>query len=615
MPTPARRTWSLYGFLLVAISGVVVLLTALLVGYADRGHRRATVDLARQLVSVSTDSLYERTIATLEPARSSAAMVAALARGRTEPGAYDEALVRAMTALLHEHPHLFSVYVGDEDGSFLQVRREPSVQTPGCVIDREVLVVRRIDWSDGTGRESRRPLSAACGEAEAATEYDPRRRPWYQLARGGAAWTSPYTLYTSKAPGVTAAHPILGPTGAPSGVAAADVTLGALADFLHAQRPSPGGRALVLDEAARVVVSPEGAPDEPWIRRAVERHGSSGETAFFLNHEGDGYLARFAALPEGLGSARTLAVVVPVEDFLRRADSIRATAVLMSFVALLLGLLLAAVIARRVSRPIRQLADGVHRVRRLELDNDFATTSTVREVRELSGALVAMQAALASFLRFVPRHLVRDVMERGEVAARGGEEREVTVLFADIEGYSGIVEQLEPTRVVSMINAWLEVVQVAVDQHGGCLLEVQGDAVLVVFGAPDVQEQHPAEGVRCALAMRKALSELNLRWGEEGLAPVWEELGLQTLSVRAGLHTGRVVAGNLGSDTTMKYGVVGDVVNIAARLETLNKAFGTTVLVSEEVWARLPVALQQQALDRGRRVLRGRERPQRVYSF
>lgn len=217
-----------------------------------------------------------------------------------------------------------------------------------------------------------------------------------------------------------------------------------------------------------------------------------------------------------------------------------------------------------------------------------------------------------TFGRYVNEEVVRAILASGDLQL-GGEEREVTILFSDLRGYSTILENLPPTEAVSLVNEYLGEMAALVQHHQGTVLEFIGDAVLAVFSAPLPLEDHAQHAVSCALAMRERLGELNEAWEASGKDAAWKSLGMDALGARIGIHTGVVVAGNLGGMTRMKYGVIGDTVNVAARLEALNKKLDTTILVSGDTWARLEQA-PEQGRSTGEHQVKGRERVVEVWA-
>ena len=220
-----------------------------------------------------------------------------------------------------------------------------------------------------------------------------------------------------------------------------------------------------------------------------------------------------------------------------------------------------------------------------------------------------------TFGRYVSPDIARRVLADRSAAALGGEEREVTVVFSDIEGYSTMTELIPPKEVLGMLNTYLAAMNEIIDQHQGCIIEFLGDAILTVFNAPNDVPNHADVGVRCALAMRERLEEMNRVWETQPIAQIWRQAGKDRLRARIGIHSGRVVAGNLGSRTRMKYGLIGDVVNVAARIEALNKKLSTTMLVSADTKDKLGSELDAIAIDRGEHEVKGRAGHVKVWGF
>jgi class 3 adenylate cyclase len=215
---------------------------------------------------------------------------------------------------------------------------------------------------------------------------------------------------------------------------------------------------------------------------------------------------------------------------------------------------------------------------------------------------------------YLPKELVDRLRGTQQAPRLGGTKREVTVLFTDLRSYSTISEHLDPDDVIRLLNDCFGALVADAQAHGGTVLEFLGDGMLAVFGAPGHQPDHPVQAVRCAQAMVRSLERLNDTWALTGRDRLWTERGIAEVGFRAGIHTGTVVAGNLGTERLMKYTIVGDAVNLAARLEQLNKELGTTVAVSAETRALLPPELQAWLEPMGDHVVKGRAQPVSVFT-
>jgi len=275
------------------------------------------------------------------------------------------------------------------------------------------------------------------------------------------------------------------------------------------------------------------------------------------------------------------------------------------------------VVGRNVRDPLTRVIDATAAIAqgqfdvRLRLARSDEFGLMARHFDRMAEGLAEREVIRETFGRYVAPDVAKALLADG--AHLGGEKREVTVLFTDLRGYSTVSEALDPVQLVGLSNTYLGRMQQAIDAEGGTVIEFLGDAILAVFGAPTPQADHPARAVRCALHMRELLAELNAEAQQSGLAQLWEQAGLEALSHRVGVHTGTVVAGNIGSATRMKYAIVGDAVNVAARLEQLNKQLGTEVLVSGETLARLPKELAT-ADARGEIKVKGRSEPVQVFA-
>ena len=179
----------------------------------------------------------------------------------------------------------------------------------------------------------------------------------------------------------------------------------------------------------------------------------------------------------------------------------------------------------------------------------------------------------SAFQHYVTASVVNEILKDPKKLNLHGEERNLTIFFSDIEGFTSLAEGMSPLDVVSLLNEYLTAMTDIIFEFNGLLDKYEGDAIMAVFGAPVDQSDHATRACRCALKNQKVLNQLRGKWHREGKPQ---------MRVRIGINTGVVVVGNMGSTMRFDYTVIGDNVNLAARLEAANKIFNSSILVSEE---------------------------------
>lgn len=278
-------------------------------------------------------------------------------------------------------------------------------------------------------------------------------------------------------------------------------------------------------------------------------------------------------------------------------------------------------LGRRIKHPLQEMSHAADAISVGDFDLEGRPTRRdefglmTNHLHQIAKNLKERDLLRDTFGRYVSPDIARRLMQDRSAGTLGGEEREVTVVFSDIEGYSTMTENIGPQEVVGLLNTYLGEMNAIIDRHEGCIIEILGDAILAVFNAPNDLPGHEEAAVRCALEMQGALDQLNETWATQPIARIWRQAGKDRLRARIGVHSGTVVAGNIGSRTRMKYGLIGDVVNVAARIEGLNKVLGTGLLISDTTYGALPAALRAHAQRRGEHQVKGRQEAVAVYSF
>lgn len=208
------------------------------------------------------------------------------------------------------------------------------------------------------------------------------------------------------------------------------------------------------------------------------------------------------------------------------------------------------------------------------------------------------------FAHYVPDKVVAELISKPELLKLGGERRRLTVLFADIEGFTSISEALDPEALVSLLNEYMTSMTEIIHAHRGIIDKYEGDLIMAEFGAPVHYPDHAESACRTALQMQESVRLMRFKWSQQGKPAI---------HIRIGINTGEVIVGNLGSRDLFDYTVLGDAVNLCARLEQANKIYGTGILISQPTQEEIPAAMMTR--DLGDLRVRGRGEPVHVFEL
>ncbi|MCS7229525.1 MAG: CHASE2 domain-containing protein [Candidatus Kryptonium sp.] len=214
------------------------------------------------------------------------------------------------------------------------------------------------------------------------------------------------------------------------------------------------------------------------------------------------------------------------------------------------------------------------------------------------------QQIKSMFEKYVDASVVEKLIENPELMALGGEERELTIMFSDIQGFTSMSEKLTPHELVTLLNELLDELSLIIFKNKGTIDKYIGDAIMAFWGAPVPDENHAYNACITALEMQEKLKELREKW---------RKLKRPEIKMRIGINTGRVIIGNMGSKVKFNYTVVGDDVNLASRLEGANKEYGTSIMIGEATYNKVKDKFIVRELDL--LVVKGKTEPVRVYEL
>lgn len=479
-------------------------------------------------------------------------------------------------------------FVGDEQGNYIRAWMLPDGNIEGRIIERN------ISAPSNTFKYWDNKLKLCKTEKSSHIDYDPRVRPWYIGAKESKAnyWTDLYILARNKKPAITSAYPVIDAQGKVVAVWGVDIELDEISTFLKNLKVGKNGQVLIINAKNEVVAYPDVAKivrEEKGVLRPVRveelgidpivtafrEYLKTGKKQAVIESHGKRYLASFTDFAQDFPAHWKIGLIIPEDDFIAGAKKLTRETLFICLIILVAAILLAILIARSISQPIKLLAVETEKIKDFRLDDKIKIMSYIKEIQRMTNAISAMKSGLQAFRRYVPAELVRQLIYTGEETRLGGQKRELTVFFSDISGFTSIAERMAPEDLMIHLSEYFdEITKILCDQKG-TVDKYIGDGIMAFWGAPMPDDDHAFHACNAALICQKRLKELNRNWERDGKTP---------FITRIGISTGATVVGNVGSSERINYTVIGDNVNLASRLEGVNKFYRTGIIVSRATY-------------------------------
>jgi len=510
-----------------------------------------------------------------------------------------EALYRVLTS----STQIDAAYVSFEDGYHRVVTR---VDDDRKRSDRQIPAGANwhssyIDaFSTGLARDRHRTFHDVwpnvIGRYSVPTSLDIRTLPGYAAARDSRALyvTAPSINPDTGYPIISARYPIYANDEGFLGCASVNITFDVLSRYLATQRPSRNSVSIIADpNDGRIVASSErekvvnlagGAlqiatlanVENADVRQAYKSHVETNRDDFVFRSSRDGreLSASFARFPETFGSPWQSVILTPTDDFVGQLRETNQKIILIIVTLTAIELAFIFLIAQRLTRPLERVTRELEAIEDLTFRGTDDPSSKIKEIAQLQTAATLLRNSLQSFASFAPVEVVKGLVKSGVPLTLGVERRSLTVFFSDIEAFSTHAERSDPDQLLEQMSTYFDVVSRAVADEGGTVDKFIGDGVMAFWGAPLELPDHALRACCGALRSVRRLEAVNERR---------RAAGHLAFRMRIGLNTGDALVGNVGSTERFSYTAMGDAVNVASRLEGMNKQFGTTICVSETV--------------------------------
>jgi class 3 adenylate cyclase len=530
---------------------------------------------------------------------------------RTEQS--NDLLYRALTSAAH----IDAVYVSFDDGYHRVVTRIDEDRRRG-----DPRIAAAANWhasyidaiTFGLSRFRHRKFFDVwphlIGGFDVATDIDIRTLPGYQTAKTARtlAVTEPAINPDTGFPILSLRVPIFHGVDF-IGCASANITMDVLSRFLDKHRASARSTTLIADrntgqiiafpnmqkgvrvENGKLKIATLADVDNPDVREAARQHAGAVTDNFVVRSptNGEDLIVAFANFSDGFGQPWQVITLTPIDDFVGTLKATNRLIMVVIIILTMIELFFIYIASTRLSRPVENVAEQLQAIESLQFDVPARRPSNIREIARLEHAASLLRHSLKSFSSFVPLDIVRQLIKSGIPLTLGVEPRFLTVFFSDLENFSSHSETLAPDDLLVQISTYLEQVSGAISQEGGTVDKFIGDGVMAFWNAPIERSDHVLRACAGALRAARRMERVN---------DAWEAEGRPRIRIRIGLNCANVLVGNVGSSARLSYTALGDGVNVAARLEGINKLFGTTICISDSIYDQVQAEILVRPLKR-----------------
>lgn len=545
-------------------------------------------------------------------------------------------LRRKMMGFLKVIPQMRSITLALEDGNFMLIERLSMGQARNTVFgvtfqsnDPDAPTIKEYinEWGSVIGGENKRQIKGigtmdniSFDWIDLTDQRKPFERHWYKATRTTHKqfWSKIYVSSENEKLWLVVSNPVLNQNARFIGAISAEIGLEALNEKLKSECTGAIENVFLFNTTGQIL-------SHPWIHRITWRENmtlprvedikeydinnyfhqyvSNNSKAYFTSKKGK-EVVYFAPIEHPTLKDWHICVVAKIHDLVQDIEKKQTNMFWFAVISTLIAYMLGMMIAKRIAKSVEEVAKDLEEIQNLSFDLEPPKHNTsFKEIQEMMHSLTGVKTALVSFRKFVPTTLVQQLVQTGQGAQCEGKKKELTVLFSDIQGFSSVVEQTTDTSLIfEHMSEYFEEMTQVIKSFRGTIDKYIGDAIMAFWGAPIDEPMHALLACEAAFGCVKKLNEIN---------PIWSARNLSPMPTRFGISTGEMLVGNIGSSDRLQYTLLGDKVNVGARLEPLNKRYGTTILMSETTYKNVWNKIVSRPVDEV--ILHGKKEPVKVY--
>ena len=519
----------------------------------------------------------------------------------------DDDFFYVMSTALKNVSGVSAIYIADLYGNFKQLRRnnesfETFQKSNKRIPLNAEFTLRKINKNKNIKNEywtymNENGKKLALEKNDIVT-YDPRKRPWFKksIISKGKVLSDVYQFGTIKNLIMTVSMPIMNKSKI-IGILGIDIDIRSLSIFLQSNKPTKNSSLFVVDENNYIIASSnKNSPmikvdgrakivnfkdikNKPPLWDVMKEKKISQSDSFIFNDSDSKYNVATVQMSDefqrNIKKKWFILTIIPHNELMGAfLDNKSYNIIIYLFIyAIVIGQIV--ILARSISDPVDEITREARRIKKFDFLNKLQVDSNISEVQILANTIETMKLSLRSFTRYMPKRLVQKLLEKNEDIKLGGDTKNLTIFFSDVAGFTTVSEAMEPQELMIHLSDYFENLTDIIINQDGTIDKYIGDAIMAFWGAPDNFKNKSYAACKSALLCQDKLKQLNEKWILDGKPP---------LPTRMGIHNSDVVVGNMGSSERMNYTAIGDGVNMAARLEGINKFYETNILISSSVY-------------------------------
>ncbi len=578
-------------FLLISFSSLIIIF------FNYHRNYEGIHDLSEEIIQQVSGGLIDKMNSVTRQTQLLAEATRGVIINREDPASNIPVLAPYLINMLKYSPMVFSVGVATVDGYYLAVidmalaglshyYSDPQKALPRGVKYAVRIINNNTSPSTETWQYLGTDKQVLATDTINPSSYDPRTDPWFTRMNDwpSVQWANSVLprgvnkYQSSEEPGITVSVPVYNRDNTFVAMIGTNITLNYLSNYITHQQIGKSGQAFILDSEGKLLIPIPSSLDpaslelaQTLIPSAYKQYEEDEKEHFFFREGKTEYIIHVQDFPISLDDEWIVVIAVPFSDFFARILTTQNATILISLTILIIFSILVFFFSKRISVPIVQLAREVDKITHFDFRGKFSVKSNIHEIKILDSSIAALRVALESFGKYVPKDVVKTLVEEHQMIELGGKKIVLPILFTDITDFTATSEGMTSEETMSSLSLYFDTLSKIILESQGTIDKYIGDSVMAFWGAPRAVSD-PIK-TACVTALR-AHRACNLEAKARGL-PEWK--------TRFGIHCGEVIVGNIGTSERMNYTVIGDAVNTASRLTAINKEYHTSIIISDAV--------------------------------